>query len=346
MRLAVSSCALIALSCGAVAQEAAPYLDDRSTPSAVIRSLYSAINRGEYARAYSYFAEPPAKDVAAYAEGYANTGQVEVLTGSPGEEGAAGSVYYELPVAIRATNAAGDQTVFAGCYTLRLSNPAIQDDSFVPMAIETGSLAKSDAAFEEAVPRQCGDGPELPPHDATLEKARAMHAAAAGPLCETSPDAMSEDDREPQVHSISFRYDYENDDDPEHVVRLVRFFCYRGAYNESHVYYLADEEGGVQQLQFARPELDIRYEDDDTEKPVESIRIDGYNARAELVNSDYDDQTLTISEFSKWRGLGDASSSARWQFRQGTFRLVHFEVDASYDGEIESETIVDYDTAP
>src|SRR5690606_16655721 len=125
-----------------------------------------------------------------------------------------------------------------------------------------------------------------------------------------------------------------------------RFFCYRGAYNESHVYYLADEHGDVQQLQFARPELDIRYQDDDTEKPVESIRIDGYGARADLVNSDYDGETLTISECSKWRGLGAASSSGRWQFRQGAFRLVHFEVDASYDGQTDSETVVDYETAP
>ncbi|HVY51583.1 MAG TPA: hypothetical protein VHA07_08475, partial [Devosia sp.] len=31
------------------------YLDDRSTPEAVIASFYNAINRQEYARAWSYY---------------------------------------------------------------------------------------------------------------------------------------------------------------------------------------------------------------------------------------------------------------------------------------------------
>ncbi|MGH6859926.1 MAG: hypothetical protein ACRECY_06700, partial [Phyllobacterium sp.] len=37
------------------------YLDDRSTPETVIKSYYNAINRQEYARAYSYYApdSPP-----------------------------------------------------------------------------------------------------------------------------------------------------------------------------------------------------------------------------------------------------------------------------------------------
>src|SRR5690606_10169726 len=150
----------------------------------------------------------------------------------------------------------------AGCYTLRMANPAIQADAFTPLMIERGSLRPSDADLGVAIPTECGDGPSLPARDATREKARAMHTAAAGPNCETDPSAMWEEDREPQVHSMSFRYEYESDEDPEHVVRLFRFFCYRGAYNESHVYYLADEYGDVKQLQFARPELDIRYEDD------------------------------------------------------------------------------------
>ncbi|TGV49544.1 DUF1176 domain-containing protein, partial [Mesorhizobium sp. M2D.F.Ca.ET.160.01.1.1] len=33
----------------------APYIDDRSSADAVIRSLYSAINRHEFARAWGYF---------------------------------------------------------------------------------------------------------------------------------------------------------------------------------------------------------------------------------------------------------------------------------------------------
>ena len=39
------------------------YVDDRSTPRAVIQSLYNAIGTHQYARAWSYFEEPPAADL-------------------------------------------------------------------------------------------------------------------------------------------------------------------------------------------------------------------------------------------------------------------------------------------
>ena len=38
--------------------------------------------------------------------------------------------------------------------------------------------------------------------------------------------------------------------------------------------------------------------------------------------------------------------AALWIFRNGDFSLVKYEVDASYDGEINPETVLDYDTAP
>ena len=41
----------------------APYVDDRSSAEAVIRSLYSAINRHEFTRAWGYYGDTkPAKD--------------------------------------------------------------------------------------------------------------------------------------------------------------------------------------------------------------------------------------------------------------------------------------------
>ena len=84
-----------------------PYVDDRSSPQALVRSLYNAINRKEYGRAWSYFSEPPAASVEAYGEGYASTESVELVVGTPAEEGAAGSVYYTLPVAIAARGTDG-----------------------------------------------------------------------------------------------------------------------------------------------------------------------------------------------------------------------------------------------
>src|SRR5690606_22862178 len=116
---------------------------------------YNAINRAEFARAYSYFSEPPAADVEAYAEGYADTEHVDLRTGEPAEEGAAGSVYFTLPVAIRATDTDGNSAVFAGCYTMRLANPAVQADAFQPMMIEEGSLEPVDEELENALPTDC-----------------------------------------------------------------------------------------------------------------------------------------------------------------------------------------------
>jgi hypothetical protein len=65
-------------------------------------------------------------------------------------------------------------------------------------------------------------------------------------------------------------------------------------------------------------------------------------ATLSLVNSDFDPDTATLSSYSKWRGIGDASSSGTWVFDDGRFVLARYEVDASYDGEVNPETIVDY----
>lgn len=322
-----------------------PYLDDRSGPAALVRSLYNAVNRQEYARAWSYFAEPPAASLDAYAQGYADTRHVEVIAGTPHEEGAAGSIYFEVPVAIRALGRDGSEQVFSGCYTLRMSNPANLGDEFIGLRIERGGLAPSEAAFEEALPRQCGDGQELPPYDAAFERARAMFAAAAPASC-AADSVPGVEEEEPQSYTLAFNHEYDAADQPAREARLFRFFCYRGAYNEAHVYYLADDAGEVSLLHFARPELDIRHAGDDIEAEVESITVTGFGAKAELVNSEYDPATLTLSDHALWRGLGDAFSEGRWAFRHGTFRLVHYAVDASYDGERSPETVVDYDTGP
>ena len=83
----------------------APYVDDRSSADAVVRSLYSAINRHEFARAWGYFGDTkPAKDFDSFVKGYDGTDKVEVETGAVSDEGAAGSIFYNVPVAIRATD--------------------------------------------------------------------------------------------------------------------------------------------------------------------------------------------------------------------------------------------------
>ena len=317
-----------------------PYVDDRSSPQALVRSLYNAINRKEYGRAWSYFSEPPAANVEAYGKGYASTESVELVVGTPAEEGAAGSIYYVLPVAIAARGTDGaPPRIFSGCYTMRLANPQVQVEAFQPLRIEKGRLAPAVGRLENALPASCPDGPELPPQNASVEKARAKFAASRSDDC----DGMN--DEQPQTYDIEFRYASSSQDEPPSTRTLIRFFCGRGAYNEKHVYYMADELGAVSEVHFAEPQLDIHYKDDESAE-LDSMNVIGFKTQDGLINSDYDPKTMTITAWAKWRGVGDASSSGTWAFREGDFALVKFEVDPTYDGEIEHTTVVDYDTGP
>lgn len=324
----------------------APYIDDRSSAEAVVRSLYSAINRHEFARAWGYFGDTkPAKDFDAFIKGYDSTDTVEVKTGAVSDEGAAGSIYYSVPVAIQATDKKGEAKIFAGCYTLRQVNAQIQEPPFQPIFIDKGALKPSTSDFQDAVPTSCGDGPPPPKKDEALEQARKSFLAAYGEQCDKeNPEGKPAG--EPDAYSIHYKDKDAGADAPERETRLFRFFCSMAAYNESAVYYIYDDVSGVRQLQFAAPELDIRYENNNSEGKVEGIDIIGFQTDDQLVNSEYDDKTKTITSMNKWRGVGDASSTGTYLFRHGNFSLVQYDVDASYDGEINPETVLDYNTPP
>jgi hypothetical protein len=139
------------------AQEAA-YIDDRSTPVAVIQSFYNAIDRKEYARAYSYYEE--GQGVAPFDQfeaGYADTETVSIAFGEVASEGAAGSTFYTVPVSLDAVSNSGKHSYFAGCYTLRLANPAIQAaPPFRPMHIVEGHLKAAKGVGQKYVPTDCG----------------------------------------------------------------------------------------------------------------------------------------------------------------------------------------------
>ncbi|MCA0031699.1 DUF1176 domain-containing protein [Mesorhizobium sp. B263B2A] len=321
----------------------APYVDDRSSAEAVIHSLYSAINRHEFARAWSYFGDTkPAKDLDSFVKGYDGTAKVEVETGAISDEGAAGSIFYNVPVAIRATDKTGGEKVFAGCYTLRQVNAQIQAaPPFDPIHIEKGALKPSTADFEEAVPPSCGDGPPPPKKDTALEQAKKAFLATYGDQCDKDLVA-----NEPEVFSIKYKAKDAQPGDPDKETRLFHFSCSAAAYNESSVYYMTDELSAVQQLQFAEPKMDIRYENNDSNGKLLGMSIVGFETSGWAVNSDYDPDTHTITTFNKWRGVGDASDAGTYLFRNGNFSLVQYDVDASYDGEENPQTVVDYNTAP
>ncbi len=187
------------------------------------------------------------------------------------------------------------------------------------------------------------DAEGAPAPEELLGRALVLFEATRGEACDGAPFV---DPPPPDVHTIPFRPSHADDDAPLETATLLRFFCGAGAYNEMHVYFLSTPADGLRQLSFAEPELQIRHQDEDEEKPVEEMRIVGYTAQTVLVNSDFVPEDYTILSHAKWRGLGDASATGLWLFRDGTFSLVRFEVDPTYDGEINPETVLDYYSAP
>lgn len=342
---AILSSAVIAVAAPAVGQEA-PYLDDRSDAAQLVKSFYSAISRHEYARAWDYFSEDkPAKDFDSFVKGYEDTQTVTVLTGPVSEEGAAGSRFFDVPVAIQAMAQDGSPRTFGGCYSARLTGPQLQEPPFRPMYIVKGSLKPADGGLSDALPKSCGDAPAPSDQELALAKAKKIFAAAYDGICLNLDPGMGTP-WEPEAYEIKFRYSYESESDPEHLINLFKFPCGSGAYNTIEVYYTVDSYGETRPVTFAEPDLDIRYENADFEGKLKSMTIVGYRAQDQLVNSEYDPDTKTIVSYSKWRGLGDASSSGTYAFRGGVFTLVKFEADPTYDGEQNPQVVLDFDTGP
>ena len=99
--------------------------DDRSNPVATLSSYYSAINARDYRRAYGFWDSPPSS-FEQFVRGFADTDRVRLLVDpSTRVEGAAGSVYAEIPTIVVSTTRSGNERVFAGCYVMRRSN--VQD---------------------------------------------------------------------------------------------------------------------------------------------------------------------------------------------------------------------------
>jgi hypothetical protein len=69
----------------------APVSSEHDLPEALLRAYYEAINAKDYARAYSYWENPPNPTLDEFAQGYADTASVAVALGQPMLQSAAGS---------------------------------------------------------------------------------------------------------------------------------------------------------------------------------------------------------------------------------------------------------------
>lgn len=137
------------------------YLDDRSNTQQVIKSYFNAINRKEYARAWSYWTQGSSvQPYATFKQGFANTKETRVTFGLASSEGAAGSIYGVQRLALSVANEDGTHDDFAGCYTTHLSQPAVQDQvPFTPMGIHEAKMTKvvNEAAAQALLTQPCAN---------------------------------------------------------------------------------------------------------------------------------------------------------------------------------------------
>ncbi|MGD0707877.1 MAG: hypothetical protein ABSA51_05430 [Anaerolineaceae bacterium] len=145
--------ATVAPTASSTSTSAANYIDDRSTPISLITSLFNAINRKEYLRAYSYWSNPASTlgTLAAYTAGYADTASVALVFGTVTGDAGAGQMYYTVPVILKGTAINGVQGNYAACYVVHLAQPGnFGAPPITPMSIERGmatgiSLSTSDS---------------------------------------------------------------------------------------------------------------------------------------------------------------------------------------------------------
>ncbi|HHS82455.1 MAG TPA: hypothetical protein ENJ68_02945 [Devosia sp.] len=139
------------------AQDVPEYVDDRSGARELIGSYFNALNRHEFSRAWSYWdGGVPGMDFSAFEFRYAEVTRIRVRLGTTVSEGAVGSIYTQVPLAIEMQMESGEARVAAGCFVLRISNPQIQGVPFKPLHIERGALAQLDgASLKETVPGPC-----------------------------------------------------------------------------------------------------------------------------------------------------------------------------------------------
>lgn len=92
----------------------------------VIRNYYSAIAHRAYKQAYLAWEGNGAasqQSFKQFKQGFANTASTAVEVGEPGRlDGAAGSVYIEIPVTVTAVTTNGTRQRFRGSYVLRRVN--------------------------------------------------------------------------------------------------------------------------------------------------------------------------------------------------------------------------------
>ena len=94
-------------------------------PVAALTSYYDAINDRNFEEAFRYW-ETPTTNFDRFVRGFADTRRSRLLIEPPVRiEGAAGSLYAQIPAIVVAETRNGSERFFAGCYTMRRLNQPV-----------------------------------------------------------------------------------------------------------------------------------------------------------------------------------------------------------------------------
>lgn len=174
------------------------------------------------------------------------------------------------------------------------------------------------------------------PEDPALVAARSFAFAAVPGECEERTADRTQMGTD-NAYALTWKESH-GDPPAEHKATLYEIFCSAGAYNTSGLYVLKDEDDRLSLVSFARPTFDVAYVDgDETQTKLKHDPVvTGYGTSYLLTDSFFDEKTQTLSEYAKWRGLGDAWSSGDWQFRDGKFVLSRYEIDPIHDANLDN----------
>lgn len=124
----------------------------------LLSSYYNAINQKDYQRAFGYW-RSPADSYENFVKAYAETEKVRLIVEPPTViEGAAGSVYTQIPTVLIATMINGKQQKYAGCYTMQKSNlrpPDIPKEDAWHIYRASLNAAPSEATIPQLLTEAC-----------------------------------------------------------------------------------------------------------------------------------------------------------------------------------------------
>jgi hypothetical protein len=172
--------------------------------------------------------------------------------------------------------------------------------------------------------------PALADDNADIVAGRKFAEPVMGKTCEFKTEADGSPGGYNNVYHLTYRTKGQDQDSPDEKLTLIQLECGTGAYNYSSFYVTRDGEGRWEIVSFAEPVAEYDYADENFSKLKATPKVSGFVTTDVLVNSEYSEDTKSITSAEKWRGIGDAGSGGEWQFVAGRFVLKKYRMDPTY----------------